>query len=149
MENHQPAGENTSKEPESIFSGEEFSMDGYDKHIRHARNALYVSAVILLINVLILNSRHPESYEYAWLDWLVYGLFIIGFVALALWTKSKPYYAIIGGMLLFALFLLLQLWIDAGSLFKGLLWKIFVAVYLVKGLSNAREAQELRDGFNR
>lgn len=144
MENQQDQTENPGTEKDSIFSGEEFSMEGYDKHIRQARNALYVCAGILFINVAILYFSLPAGYEYVWIDLLVYGFFIAGFVLLAIWTKSKPYNAIIGGLILFGSFLLLQLWIDSASLFKGFLWKIFIIVYLVKALGDAKRAQELK-----
>jgi len=39
---------------ETIFTEADFNMSGYDKHIRHARNACFISAGLLFINALIL-----------------------------------------------------------------------------------------------
>jgi len=48
---------------DSIFTENEFSMDGYDKHIRQARNALYGAAIVLLINLFIMMGTIPQGYE--------------------------------------------------------------------------------------
>lgn len=65
---------------ETIFSKEEFSMEGYDKHIRQARNTL--AAGILLLNALILFSKYPFDIEVMWLDYMLWTVYIGGFIAL-------------------------------------------------------------------
>jgi hypothetical protein len=71
---------------QTIFTGDDFSMDGYDKHIRQARNAIFVAAGILLLNAVI----------------------------------------------------------DASTIFKGIIFKIAIIVYLIKALSDAKEAQQMK-----
>jgi peptidoglycan/LPS O-acetylase OafA/YrhL len=129
---------------QTIFTGDDFSMDGYDKHIRQARNAIFVAAGILLLNLIILLYNLPGGYEYAWIDILLWGAFIAGFIVLGFWTKKKPYYAIIGALVLYGGFILLNAVIDANTIFKGIIFKIAIIVYLIKALSDAKEAQQMK-----
>ena len=93
---------------ETIFNDQEFSMEGYDKHIRQARNTLFIAAAILLLNAIILFSKYPFDIEIMWLDYLIWTVYIGGFIALGSWTKKKPYYAIIGGLILLGIFILVK-----------------------------------------
>ena len=81
MENNQPVEQSPENNTETIFSGDEFSMEGYDKHIRQARNAIFVVAAILVINLIMFVYSIPAEYEYLWLDVTIWGLFIAGFIA--------------------------------------------------------------------
>jgi len=142
----QVAAENNA---ETIFTGDEFSMEGYDKHIRQARNAIFAAAIILLLNVIILAVAVPDTYEYLWLDVLIWGAFIAGFVVLGFWTKTKPYYAIIGALILYGLFIILSAVVDITSIYKGIIFKIAVIVFLIKGLKDAKAAQEMKEQLNK
>ena len=133
---------------ETIFNEQEFSMEGYDKHIRQARNALFIAAAILVLNALILFSNYPVNLEIMWLDYLIWVVYIGGFIALALWTKKKPYYAIIGGLILMGIFILVNAIIDPSTIFGGIIFKIAVIVFLIKGLGDAKEAQQMKEQFN-
>jgi prepilin signal peptidase PulO-like enzyme (type II secretory pathway) len=133
----------------TIFSSDEFSLQGYDKHIRQARNAIFAVAVLLTINLLMLVGSAPQGYEYLWMDIALWSVFIAGFIFLGFWTKKKPYYAIVGALCLYALFMMLNAALDISTLFKGILFKIIIVVLLVKGINDAKEAQELQKNFGR
>jgi peptidoglycan/LPS O-acetylase OafA/YrhL len=147
MENKQPDPQPASPEEESIFSADEFSLQGYDRHIRQARNALFFVAGVLALNVIILYNSLPKEYEYFWLDLLIWGSFILGFVFLGFYTKKKPYTAIIAALCLYAATIILNAIFDISSLYKGILLKIIVVVLLVKGINDAKEAQEMQKNF--
>lgn len=134
---------------ETIFSKEEFSMEGYDKHIRQARNTLFIAAGILLLNALILFSKYPFDIEVMWLDYMLWTVYIGGFIALGFWTKKKPYYAIVGGLILFGIFILVNAIIEPATIFGGLIFKIAVIVFLIKGVNDAKNAQEMKDQFEK
>ena len=134
---------------QSIFSEEEFSMTGYDKHIRQARNSLFAIAILLFINVVILYYSNQDYAEYIWIDLLVYGGFIAAFIALGFWTKKKPYTAIVSGLVLYGLFIFLNAIIDPVTIVKGIIFKVFVIVLLIKGLKDAKEAQALKENFKK
>ena len=149
MENDNETEIKTENNAETIFNEQEFSMEGYDKHIRQARNVLFVAAALLLLNAIILFSKYPFDIEVLWLDYLMWTIYIGGFIALALWTKKKPYYAIIGGLILIGIFILVNAIIEPSSIFGGIFFKIAVIVFLIKGLRDAKEAQELKEQFSK
>ena len=144
MENITPEPDSNQNRNESIFSADEFSMVGYDKHIRQARNAIFVAAGILGLNIIILAYNSPAEYEYLWLDFLIWGVFIVALVAMALWTKKKPYYAIIGALIIYGAFILLNALLDITTIYKGIIMKVVIIVLLVKGLNDAKSAQEMK-----
>lgn len=145
MENNKIPEETGQNKTESIFSEEDFSNQGYDKHIRQARNAIFAVAILITISVLFLAFNNSDYNEYIWLDVLIYGVFVAGFVFLGLWTKKKPYYAIVGALILYALFIALNAVLDITTLYKGIILKIIVVVLLVKGINDAKETQERKE----
>ena len=145
MENTQESEQTNKNAEETIFSPEEFSMQGYDKHIRQARNVIFIAAGVLLLNLVILIATAPAFYEFLWIDILIWGVFIAGFVALGFWTKKKPYSAIIGAMILYGVFIILNAALDVTTLYKGILIKVIIVVFLFKGLNDAREAQQIKE----
>ena len=145
MENNNLPEQSPEKNTDTIFTEEEFSMRGYDKHIRQARNAIFIAAGVLLLNVIILAANAPYSYEYLWLDFVIWGAFIASFIVLGIWTKKKPYSAIVGALILYAVFTILNAAIDITTIYKGIILKIVIIVLLVKGINDAREAQRIQD----
>lgn len=145
MENNQSSSIDPQKKEESIFTGEDFSLQVYDKRIRQARNAIFIAAGVLGINLIILMFTVPEGYEYLWVDLSIWGIFILGFIALGFWTKKKPYYAIIGALVLYGLFITLNALLDISTLFKGIILKIIIISLLIKGLKDAKDAQEMKE----
>ncbi len=144
MENNETQQPGIEKNDASIFAEEDLSIGIYDKHIRQARNAIFIAAGILLINVLILANSLPSGYEYAWIDLGLWGVFIAGFIFLGFWTKKKPYYAIIGALILYGLFIALNAVLDITTIYKGIIMKIIIISLLIKGLNDAKAAQELQ-----
>ena len=129
---------------QTIFSGDDFSMEGYDKHIRQARNACFISAALLLLNAVILFSKYPFDISIMWLDYLLWAIYIGGFIFCGIWTKHKPYYAIIGALCVFALFVIVNAIIDPSTIVGGWIFKIAIVVTLIKGLGDAKEAQHMK-----
>lgn len=144
MENITPVPDSNRNKNDSIFSADEFSMAGYDKHIRQARNAIFVAAGVLVLNIIVLAYNSPAEYEYLWLDFIIWGAFIVALVAMALWTKRKPYYAIIGALIIYGAFILLNALLDITTIYKGIIMKVVIIVLLVKGLNDAKSAQEMK-----
>ena len=131
--------------PETIFSESDFSMQGYDKHIRQARNAIFIAAGVLVLNLIVLAATVPDNYDYLWIDFTIWGVFIAGFIALGFWTKKKPYSAIVGALMLYAAFIILNASIDITTIYKGIILKVVIIVLLVKGVNDAREAQRMKE----
>lgn len=148
MENTNQSEIKPENNAETIFDDQEFSMEGYDRHIRQARNTLFTAAAILLLNAVLLFSKYPFDIEMMWLDYLLWIGYIGGFIVLAFWTKKKPYYAIIGGLILLGIFILVNAVIEPSSLFGGIIFKIAIVVFLIKGLGDAKEAQQMKEQFS-
>lgn len=149
MENNNLDDQPKDPNQETIFSPEEFSLEGYDKHIKQARNAIFAVAILLVINLVVLAFSVSESYEYLWIDIAFWSVFIAGFVLLGLWTKRRPYYAIIGAICLYTIFIVINAAVDISTLYKGIIVKVIVFVLLIKGINDAKEAQALQKTFTK
>ncbi len=136
--------QNSTEETASIFTEDDLSIGIYDKHIRQARNAIFATAGIILLGLIIYSVNVPSEYEYLWIDLLFYGVFIGGFIALGFWTKKKPYSAITYALILYGIFIAVNAYFDVKTLYSGIIFKIIIISLLVKGLSDAKAAQELQ-----
>jgi ABC-type enterobactin transport system permease subunit len=61
---------------------------------------------------------------------------------------KKPVAAIISGMVSFVLVQLLAVFEDPTNVYKGIIIKIIIIGYLVKGLQSAFEAEKIRKQHN-
>jgi hypothetical protein len=134
---------------DTIFNEEEFLNTGYDKPVRQARNTLFVVAGIQFVFGLISIYSMEDDVAVKWVTFGVVVFISALFVGLALWTKKKPYTAILTGLIIYCLLLLIDLFYQPSSIIKGLIMKIIIIVYLVKGLSNAKETQQIQKAFGK
>jgi hypothetical protein len=127
---------------ESIFKDEEFSLEGYDKNIRQARNTLFtLSALQFILGIFILFTSPGKI---GWISFTLTTFMAVIFLALGFWTKAKPYSAIICALLIYILLWVGDSILDPAYIYKGILVKIIVIVYLAKGLKDAKEAQTMK-----
>jgi hypothetical protein len=128
-------------EEEPLFQPADFSMEGYDKHVRRARNALFIIAGLILVPIYQLL---PVSGE---LVRVIAILLLIGmsgiYVALGFWSYKKPYTALVVALCLFCVTILANAILSPVSIFYGILFKIAIIVVLVASLSNARDCQRM------
>ena len=121
------------------------SMEGYDKPVRNARILLFVIAGLQLVAIFFM----PELPELQ--KWITIGIYVIFsaiFAALALWTKKKPYTAIITALCVYSGLILLAAAFNPVSIIQGWLLKIVVYGLLIVALKNAKEVQEWLDAKN-
>jgi ABC-type antimicrobial peptide transport system permease subunit len=71
----------------------QIELEGYELGVKKARNALFWTAALLVIWQVIAIARQEGDFETETLLYLV--PFIIGFIILGVWTKHKPYTAIV------------------------------------------------------
>lgn len=120
-------------------------MEGHETGIKKARNALFITAGLVLLGEVI--SMSTTGVE---ITPLVIGIIAVEvgvFVGLAFWTKTKPYAAIITGLILFIL-----LWVAAAvvnddggqSIYKGIIVKAIIIYTLVSALKPAKEWENLK-----
>lgn len=138
---------NDPKPEETIFPEEEFSMEGYDKHIRNARIILFVVAALQLIPLINLGRYELDA-----------KIFLIGvsvlsaaiFAGLAFWTKQKPFIALLIALVVYAGLIILNVVLGgAQTILTGIIFKVIIIVSLVLGLRNAKEADDMKKMYGR
>ena len=135
--------------PLSIFDGddelEQHDRALYRQGVRKARNALFFAGGIMFTvdMVLILMQRDQLSDIYLYSIIGVDALVLAAFIGLGLWTKKKPYTAILIGLILFCALQIFAMVTDPTNIYKGLIVKAVVIVTLVTGLKKAKALQQL------
>ena len=131
---------------ESIFQEADFSMEGYDKHIRNARILLYVVAGLTLLGLASLTPFDTTALIVAA---ALQVLFAGAFVVLALWTKKKPYTALLCALIFYLCLEVAGDLLNPANIFRGWILKIVVIILLVLGLRNGRESQNMMEAFGK
>ena len=121
----------------------QMEMQGYEKGVRKARTALFVTAGLILVGELLSVSISGLSFTP-----LVIGIVLVEsgiFVGLAFWTKQKPFAAIIIGLVIFVGLWALSI---AVSGFKGAIGRVIVRIiiisYLISALKPAKAWEEAK-----
>ena len=118
-------------------------MEGHAGGIRKARNALFVTAAILLIGEIITASA--SGMEWTPLSIAIIAVEVGVFIALAFWTKSKPYTAIIVGIIFFLLLWVLAIVVIGGkAAYSGILIRIVILSVLISALKPAKAWEDLK-----
>lgn len=142
-DNQQPASEN---EISDYYEGvKKLKMEGYETGIKKARNALFVTAALVLIAEII--SVSAAGLGFPPLAILIIAVEVGIFIGLAFWTKTKPYTAIIVGLIVFILLWILAIVIasNAGKpIYSGIIFRIVVISILIGSLKSAKAWEELK-----
>jgi hypothetical protein len=128
-------------EQETIFTEAEFTPGQYDKTIRQARTALFVVAAIQMIMAIYQAIVTEERMESTISFVITAGVSIVFFL-LGMYSKKKPYTAIVSGLVLYGSLLLLDIIMEPASIFKGIIMKGLIIYYLARSVNDAKEAQE-------
>ena len=134
------------QQPESIFKEEELSMEGYDKHIRNARKMLFIVAGLNLIGLAAFIPV-DDSVKLVAVAFVV--LIAAIFVLLAVWTKKRPYTALLTALIFYSVLQVLGAILQPSSIFQGWIWKIIIIVLLINGLRNGKESQNMMDALGK
>jgi hypothetical protein len=125
--------------------------EGYELVVKKARNALFWAAGLMLfweiIGMLRNDGFEPITFSIA--------LALSGiFVGLALWTKKKPFTAIILGLVVFVAHWVLAI-VSYGVVFGaagvgkaiigGIVVRIIILINLIRPLKDAKELQEMME----
>jgi uncharacterized membrane protein len=151
METNQPGTENKTPETNEVTDYlsdvRQIEMEGYELRVKKARNALFWTAGLLFFWEMIGLIR-SDGFEAITVG---FALLMAGiFIALALWTKKKPYTAIIIGIVVFIAHWLLAIVVNgmadgaegAGkAIIGGIIIRIAIMVNLFRPLQDAKELQ--------
>jgi Ca2+/Na+ antiporter len=121
----------------------DLEIQGYETGIKKARTALFVVAGLTLVAELIAVNSSPYP-----LTPLVIGIIAIEvgiFIGLAFWTKSKPYTAILIGLIAYIALWILSIVINGTeNAIRGILFKIIIIVYLIQALKPAKAWEDAK-----
>ena len=144
------------KEPEqlSVFDTNdellEYDRDQYRAGVRKARNTLFVAGGLMFVVDMFMLAVQVSKLNGAEINYTyLYGvigldIFLLGaFIALGLWTKRKPYTAILIGLVLFCAIQLFAMIGDPSNIYKGVVVKLVVIISLVSGLKKAKALQQM------
>ena len=138
----------TGQESEHVISDyydgvKQLEMEGHESGIKKARNALFATAAILLIGEII--NAGISGYGFTPLLVAIIVAEVGAFIALGFWTKTKPYAAIVTGLILFILLWVLAIVVIGGkATYSGILVRIIIIWYLASALKPARAWEELK-----
>jgi uncharacterized membrane protein YqaE (UPF0057 family) len=121
----------------------DLEMMGYETGIRKARNTLFATAGLLLLGEIIA----AAVYNYEWTPALIAIVVVeVGvFVALGFWTKTKPYAAVVTGLILFILLWIAGIYLTGGeAAYKGIIIKVVIIVYLAQALKPAKAWEDAK-----
>ena len=119
-------------------------MQGHETGIRKARNALFVTAALLLVGTLV-------QFGMAGIEWDLMNVLIVGvqvgiFIVLGFWTKTKPYTAIVTGLIVYLL-----VWVaamitipDGRGIYGGIIVRIIILSILISALKPAKAWEDLK-----
>lgn len=145
----QVSQEQTSQ-PENVISDyydgmKKMEMEGYESGIKKARNALFVTAGLFLFWEIIALARYPGPVPS--LTYLIIAVEVGTFIALGLWTKTKPYTAIVVGLVVFVLLWIAAIALAGGqAVYSGIIVRVIILVNLISALKPAKAWEDLKKG---
>ena len=118
-----------------------------DSKVRKATNSLYVLAAFTVFMGII---SYTASAEYTNpLSVLITSLVLAAlYLGLALWSKKQAVAAILSGLILFSVIQVVNMIADPSTIFKGIIVKVAVVIYLIKGVQSAFDAQKIKKELN-
>ncbi len=133
--------------PELNLFNDVYDLEPYEKTMNNARIWLYVIAgLYAVVGVFEYYKMVDTGLE---LVVLAIDLGIaLAFLGLALWSRTQPVPAFTIALCLFVIVNIgLSLWAEPGSWYKGLVFKIFAMIALVKGNIDARKYVEAKSNL--
>jgi hypothetical protein len=121
----------------------QLEMQGYETGIKKARTALFVTAGLIfggeMISAAITNIPITP---------LLLGIALIEagiFVGLALWTKKRPYAAIVTGLVIFILLWIFSIVVLGGkAAYSGIIVRIIIISYMVSAIKPAKAWEDTK-----
>ena len=144
MEN---SAETNSDKQVEIFEEIDADIREHDKQIKQSRNTIFIVAVIQFLFGIV--SGYQIGGEMGWLVFGVAGFIAIIFFLLGILTKKKPYTAILITLIFYSSLLVIDLVIQPSTVLKGIIIKLFIIGYLVRGLGKAKEAQHWAKAYKK
>ncbi len=125
----------------------EIDLVDLKKKVESARNSLYIITAFLGISGLFgLFFIEDDNNLFYYL--ISYVILVGAFLAFAVWSKTKPTSALISGLSLYVIVQLLSAIADPSSLFSGIIFKVLIIAYLIKGIIAVLEVDKIKKELN-
>lgn len=123
------------------------NLSGNWVSVGKARRIMFWIAVLIFINEMMAMHAHFREFDIATFMIILIETGI--FIALGIWTKKKPYTAVLTGLIIFVVMIIVSIYQDvemgpqslAKSLVGGVLIRMIIFVTLIKAVNDARELQ--------
>lgn len=135
----------------AIRNGKEIDLDAAREKINKAGSVLYwISGATLIVGFLLFMIAYVKDGDNSEaVATLVVNIILGGiYLALASWSKTKPFAAIVSGLSLYVLVIIISAIVSPVSLASGFIVKIIFIIYFVKGIKSALEAETLKKELN-
>ena len=145
MSEHQtdPAPKSENEIADYYDGVKKIEIQGYETGIKKARTALFVTAGLLLLGEIISGSAIDFAFTPLMIGIIVFEVGI--FIALALWTKTKPYTAIVTGLIVFILLWGASIALLGGkAVYSGIIVKVIIIVNLISALKPAKAWEDAK-----
>ncbi len=121
-------------------------LDDMYAKVRSASNTMFIlSGIFALFALFYYGTVSEEEKTGVLIANLVLAVLYVG---LGFWSRVQPVAGIISALALYAIVQVVIAIEDPTSIFKGILWKVLIIMYLVKGLRSAYEAKRLQQLHN-
>ena len=124
-----------------------FQLKEMQGKIKNASTSIFVIGGLTSVMGIILYFTAARTQD-SFVAMLVNLLVGIIFLGLGFWCKEKPVAAIISALSLYIILLVLTAIDDPLNVVKGIILKIIIIGYLIKGLNSAFEAQRIKKKHN-
>jgi len=131
----------------SVREAKVIDLDDANKKIRRASVALYIIAgtTVVFGFATYAISKDPDTKNSVLITNLILGAIYAG---LGFWCNKKPLAAIISGSALYGLILILNAIVNPLTIVSGLIFKIVIIGFFVRGIKSAIEAEKLKKELN-
>jgi hypothetical protein len=123
-------------------------LQGSGGSLRRATNSLYVIAAAFAVYAIVYYYINPAA-ESAMEVLLTNLSLCIIFFLLGWWSTRKPVAALVSGITLYLALQLVNIVTDPTTIFHGIILKVFVLIYLFRGLQSALQAGRLNRELKR
>jgi len=125
----------------------DIDMAHFNKQLKNAANSLYYLAGVFVLTGIIfyfIKNDDPDAFV------ILLENLVLAFVFLALggYARKKPLACIVSGLCLYAIVIILNVITNPATLFYGILVKIAIIGYLIKGIKSAIEIERLKKEYH-
>lgn len=124
----------------------EIDLESLNEKVDSACKSLYwISGLTAISSIIIYFATQDESPIATLITNII---LVLSFLALGFWSKHKPTAAMISGLSLYLIIIILNAVVSPLSIFSGIILKVIIIGYLVKGIKAVLEVDKLKKELN-